>query len=144
MRILRVAALLGAVMLVTVSGQAQGSTGMCWRVPLIERDLSARVKQIVSSGDVGTQQALHLPASNANDVAVLTDTAQCRSVAVANQLATKRDSLAPPRPVVVIRTGNTASPTLMRYVVWDNTGVGEWSSVTVYDANFTYLGGFVF
>lgn len=139
-RLLSYAAVIGVSLVFGTSVQAQG-TGLCWHVPIMERDVSRYVKTILTQYNSTQLAALHIPASDTSNVIVVTDTATCRAVATANQRATRVDSLGIPRPVVVVRTGNTGAPASIRYVVWDNTKWGEWWSLAVFGPNFEFYNG---
>jgi hypothetical protein len=141
MRRLHYVVLICANAVLTTVGQAQ-ENGLCLRVPIMERDVSSYVKRILTTHDSTSLAYYHLAPSDTSNVVVVTDTAQCRVIAIANQRATRVDSLGSPRPVLVVRTGNTTIPASIRYIVWDNTKWGEWDSLAVFGPNLEYFHGF--
>ena len=141
MRLLQCTAMIAVSMAFSTSSQAQ-VTGFCWHVPSIERKIASHVKRMLAQYSAAQLAPYHIPPSDSSDVIVVTDTATCRAVAAANQRATRLDSPGTPRPVVVVRTGNPSDPASIRYVVWDNTKVGEWWSITVFGPNFEFYNGF--
>ncbi|MGI8547721.1 MAG: hypothetical protein ACR2M1_10355 [Gemmatimonadaceae bacterium] len=136
------------ITMVTSTSLHAQSPSMCFKSSHWEQLVMQQVQRVIGSDDPSTaklQRNAGLPHMRTGNTIVVSDTAECASVARAFAQWKKSSAQAVPSPVVIIRAGDVGSPQEVRYIIFGGAGqAGEWDELDVFDGLLNYTGSMTF